>query len=249
MNAIPLFFCAALSASLPAAAQGIQQMPGIPQTPKAGTSGTPKDVAPALPAANAQPPLSPPDSAGRPPGIAITFFCVLQVEESEKAARDLIAMADSLGGWFMRRSKSDLEFRVPSARADSFIAGLARLGVMMDRNLSTESLEAERGELTSRLKARRGMLQDYYAVLKESGDSTVFTIQNEIVNLQTEIEQTAGQIQKLEDRMAYARVTVAFRFFERAAPLTTAESRFGWLNRLDLPSLMKRFPYANPKGF
>jgi hypothetical protein len=191
-------------------------------------------------------PLSPPDSAGRPPGVAIVFSCVLQVEESEAAAKNLIARADSLGGWFTRRSKAAIELRIPAARADSFIAGLAAIGLPLDRNLSTESLEGQRGELTSRLKARRAMLQDYYAMLKESGDSTVFTIQSEIVNLQTEIEQTTGEIGKLEERMAFANVTVAFRFFERGAPLTTGQSRFLWLNRLDLPTLMRRYEYVNP---
>jgi hypothetical protein len=237
-----IFLCAALSASFAHA------QPTPKSAAKAGYAGTPDAWPQTQPALDAVAPLSPPDSAGRPPGVAIVFSCVLQVEESEQAARAIVAKADSMGGWFMRRSKSDLELRVPSARADTFIAGLAGLGVLLDRNLSTESLEGERGELTSRLKARRGMLQDYYAVLKESGDSTLFTIQSEIVNLQTEIEQTGAQIQKLEDRMAYARVTVSFRFFERAAPLTTGQSRFRWLNHLDLPNLMRRFPDGYSKG-
>jgi hypothetical protein len=88
------------------------------------------------------------------------------------------------------------------------------------------------------------MLQDFYAMLKESSDSTIFTIQNEIVHLQTEIEQTTGQIQKLEDRMAFAEITIHFRFQERGAPLTTGRSRFMWLNRLNLPTLMERFDYV-----
>jgi hypothetical protein len=191
-------------------------------------------------------PLSPPDSAGRPPGVAIVFSCVLQVEESELAAKTLIARAESLGGWFTRRAKAEVKLRIPAARADTFIAGLAAIGVPLDRNLSTESLEGRRGELSSRLKARRAMLQDYYAMLKASSDSTVFTIQSEIVDLQTEIEQTAGEIGKLEERMAFADVTIRFRFFERGAPLTTGQSRFLWLNRLELPTLMKRYEYVNP---
>lgn len=177
-------------------------------------------------------------------GVAITFTCVLQVEESEKAAQRIIARAESLGGWFTRRAKSNLGLRVPSALADTFIGRLADIGVPMDRNLNTQSLDGERDELASRLKARRAMLQDYYAMLKESSDSTIFTIQSEIVNLQSEIEQTAGQIQKLEDRMAFAEITVHFRFLERGAPLTTGKSRFKWLNRLDLPTLMGRFDHV-----
>jgi hypothetical protein len=192
----------------------------------------------------AEAPAVPAPVTARLQGVSIVFSCVLQVEESEKAAVQVIARAESLGGWFNRRSKEVLELRVPSAQADTFIGSLAGLGVLMDRNLSTQSLEGERDELTSRLKARRATLQDYYAMLKESGDSTIFTIQSEIVSLQSEIEETAGQIQKLEDRMAFAEMTVSFRFQERGAPLTTGRSRFDWLNRLDLPTLMGGFDYV-----
>lgn len=180
-------------------------------------------------------------ASGRPPGMAVTFFAVLQVEEPDKTAEILVARAEVLGGWFTRRAKTSLELRLPTSKADSFIQGLDSLGVLVDRNLTTRNLEGERDELASRLRARKAMLQDYYAMLKESGDSTIFTIQNEIVNLQTEIEQTQGQIVKLEDQMAFAQVTVSFRFQERTAPLTSGASRFKWLNRLDLPSLMNRF--------
>jgi hypothetical protein len=186
------------------------------------------------------------DTTARPlHGVAIVFSCVLQVEESEKAAVQVIARAESLGGWFTRRAKTTLELRIPSPLSDSFINGLVSLGIPMDRTLSTQSVEGELNELASRLKARRGMLQDYYAMLKESSDSTLFTIQNEIVSLQTEIEQTTGQIQKLQDRMDFAVVTVHFRFQERGAPLTTGKSRFGWLNRLDLPTMMEGFEYVH----
>jgi hypothetical protein len=183
--------------------------------------------------------------AGVLEGLAITFSCVLQVEENEKAALQVIARAESLGGWFTRRAKTTLELRVPAANADSLIDHLSGIGVPMDRSLSTQSLEGERNELTMRLKARRAILQDYYAMLGESSDSTIFTIQGEIVKLQGEIEQTAGEILKLEDRMAFAVITVHFRFQERGAPLTTGHSRFKWLNRLDLPALMGRFDYVH----
>lgn len=182
----------------------------------------------------------------RPAGMALTFSAVLQVEEQEKAAALVVARAESLGGWFSRRAKTTIELRLPTARADTFIQGLGDLGLLVDRNLSTQNLEVERDELASRLKARRATLKDYYAMLKESGDSTLFTIQNEMVGLQTEIEQTAGQILKLEDRMAHAQVAVHFRFQERGAALATGVSRFKWLNRLDLPHLMRRFEFGSP---
>ena len=182
-------------------------------------------------------------AAARQPGASITFSAVLQVEEAGKVADELVLRTESLGGWFSRRTKSSLELRLPTSLADSFISGLEGLGVLLDRNLTTRNLDGERSELQSRLKARKAMLQDYYAMLKESGDSTVFTIQSEIVSLQTEIEQTAASILKLEDSMAYATLTLNFRFQERMAPITTGASRFRWLNRLDIPSMRERFDY------
>lgn len=210
--------------------------PGAPQHPAqgitiSGTAAKPSDT------------LSPPDSAGRPPGLAIDFSCVLQVEEGEAAAKSVIALAESLGGWFTRRSKFSLELRIPTGRADAFLSALDGFGIPLDRKLNTQSLEAERTELAARLAARRAMIQDYYAMLQESADSTVFTIQSEIIGLQSDIEQTAAQIAKLEDRMAYASMSVDFRFFERGAPLASGHSRFGWINRLGLPVLMGRYEY------
>lgn len=223
---------------LPMAASGAPVLPGnrVADTSAAVTAGASDTSVTSDSSAAAA-------AASRQPGTAITFSAVLQVEETEKAADHLVARAESLGGWFSRRSKVALELRLPTSQADSFIAGLGMAGVLLDRNLATENVEGEREELQSRLKARRAMLQDYYAMLKESGDSTVFTIQSEIVSLQTEIEQTESAILKLEDSMAYAKVTLNFRFQERMAPITTGQSRFRWLNRLDIPSLRKRFDY------
>ena len=45
--------------------------------------------------------------------------------------------------------------------------------------------------------------------------------------------------------MAFAEVTVHFKFQERGAPLTIGKSRFPWLNRLDLPAMMGRFDYVH----
>jgi hypothetical protein len=176
--------------------------------------------------------------------LSVSYSCVLQVEETDKTLLALIAKAESLGGWFTHRSKTSLQLKVPIEFSDSLVTFIATLGVPLDRQLNTSPLESQRKELLSRLKARRATLDDYFAMLKESSDTTVFTIENEIVRLQSEIDQTTGQIQKLEDRMAFAEMTVHFRFQERAAPAATGRSRFKWLNRLELPIFLGGFDYV-----
>src|SRR4051794_20902383 len=89
--------------------------------------------------AAAEPPAAPRQAPAAPQqGVAIVFSCVLQVEESEKAAAQVIDRAESIGGWFTHRAKETVELRVPAVLADSFIGGLSSMGVHMDRNLFTQ---------------------------------------------------------------------------------------------------------------
>ncbi len=181
---------------------------------------------------------------GRPGGLELTFTAVLQVEEPARASEKLIQRTESMGGYFSNRTQESVEFRLPIAKADAWIDSLATVGLVMDRNLQTESLEGTWLELISRLKAKRASLNDYYAMLKVSGDSTIFLIQNSITQLQQEMEETSHTILKLQDRMQYAHLAVSFRFPDRTAPLATGQSRFLWLNRLDLHTLLDHFHYA-----
>src|SRR5262245_32899410 len=104
-------------------------------------------------------------------GLEIYFSAVLQVEEPEKTAEALAARAEAAGGYFSRRSPEYIELRVPAAKTDAFIDSLPGLGLVLDRNLQTRSVESEWTDLVSRLKAKKATLQDYYAILKESSDS------------------------------------------------------------------------------
>jgi hypothetical protein len=169
---------------------------------------------------------------------------VVQVEEPARAAENLIRRTESMGGYFSNRTQESLELRLPMAKADTWIDSLSSIGLVVERNLQTESLEGVWLELISRLKAKRSSLNDYYAILKVSGDSTIFLIQNSITQLQREMEETSQTILKLQDRMQFAHLTVHFRFPNRTAPLATGESRFLWLNRLDLHTLLEHFKYA-----
>jgi Domain of unknown function (DUF4349) len=183
-------------------------------------------------------------AAARPGGLELTFSAVMQVEEPAKASDRMVARTEAMGGFFFRRSQEGLELRLPMVKADAWIDSLAGDGLVVDRNLQTRSLDGEWVEQTSRLKAKQASLNDYYAMLKVSGDSTIFIIQNAITQLQGEIEQTTQEIQKLEDRMRFARISVSFRFPDRTAPLASGVSRFDWLNGLDLRNLLERFDYA-----
>jgi hypothetical protein len=184
------------------------------------------------------------DTASRPAGLAVAYTAVIQVDEPGKAAQTLVARAESMGGYFSQRTQDYLSLRLPSRKVDAFIDSLPALGLIVEKTLETQSLEARRTELEARLKAKRATLDDYYAMLKVSGDSTIFTLQNIIATLQMDIEQTMQQILKLGDEEAFARIGVSFRFQDRKAPLANGRSRFPWLNTLGLQNMMGRFDYV-----
>jgi hypothetical protein len=190
-------------------------------------------------------PAAPAPDSGRPPGLATTFYAVIKVDEPEKAARVLIGRTQALGGWFARRTQEQLDLRLPERKVDAFLDSLPALGLVVEKSLETQSLEAQRAELEARLKAKRATLDDYYAMLKVSGDTTVFTLQSAIASLQMDIEQTMQQVIKLEDLQKFARITVSFRFQDRRPPLSGGASRFLWLNRLGIQNLMQRFEYVH----
>lgn len=226
---------AAASATAPAATK--------PASPSPQAAAAAPATAPAATSPQAARASTAADTA-RPAGLAVTFSAVLEVDEPGKAADQLVARAEAMGGWFAQRTQEYLSLRLPARHVDALLDSLPALGLVVEKSMETESLEGQQADLEARLKAKRATLDDYYAMLKVSGDSTIFTLQNAIASLQMDIEQTMQQKLKLEDRMAFARVTVSFRFQDRRAPLANGRSRFPWLNELGLQNLMGRFDYV-----
>jgi hypothetical protein len=199
--------------------------------------------------------------AEQPAVTAVSASLVVKVGQPESAADLLVARAKELGGWFQSRTTTAVAFRLPGAQVDAFLAEAAALGVVADRQFSATDLTAELVDQKSRLAAREGVLDQYYAILATANPKAVVAVERQITQLVEQIENLKGRIRYLEHQGAYARVDVSFQFRDRRAPTRDGSSSFAWLNTLNLEDLVMDFRYeeawwktgpadpATPAGF
>jgi hypothetical protein len=188
-------------------------------------------AAPATPAAAT---LAATAEAPPRPRTAVTASLVLQVSQPVAAADALVAEARALGGWFQVRTQDRVELRVPVEKIDALIAKATASGKVADRGLQRVDLTRDVENARARLAAREQVLGRYYEVLEQAGPKNIFAVERQIVDAIQRIETIQGQLRVLEDRADYARLDVAFRFRDRAAPKPDGTSSFAWLNTLDV---------------
>ena len=200
----------------PGAALAVDPASSTPTTP------APSSSAPNLPSAQTQ------------PNTAVTASFVLQVSEPSQAAEPLVEQVQQLGGWFQVRTQDRLELRVPAQHVDALLAKAASMGRIVDRSVQRTDLTREIVELEGQLRTRREGLQRYFTVLETADKTSVYSVQTSVLSEVHNIEQLEGRLRVLQHRTRYARVDIAFRFRDRAAPAPSGDSSFHWLNSLNV---------------
>lgn len=197
-------------------------------------AGARAETAPATPAAPTSAPAAPRESQ-------VTASLVLKVAQRDAAAESMLAKTKEMGGYFSTLASQQVVLRVPVASADALIAHAGTLGLVVSRSFSRTDMSQTLGELRARLAARQSVLDRYMAVLGGAHADAVVTVERQVTSLIAEIENLEGRIRLLENQVAYATVTVAFQFRERAAPRRDGSSSFAWLNTVNLADLVDGF--------
>jgi hypothetical protein len=171
---------------------------------------------------------------------------VIAVSQQEAAAEALVERAEALGGWFQARTPSALSLRVPVDAFEALLAFAETQGKVIDKSLERTDASQELADLRGRLEARRGVLDEYYKVLRNAGPGSVVAVQYQIVQAIEAIETLQGRIRMLEDQTRHARLEVAFRFRDRAAPARDGTSSFPWLNTLNVQDVIQALQARRP---
>jgi hypothetical protein len=170
---------------------------------------------------------------------AVEASLVLKVGAPLEAQDSLVAKARELGGWFQERSQEHVSLRVPTEQHEALLAFAAELGRVTDRTANRQDLTAALVDRRGRLTGRQEGLARYHEVLVTASAGSVVAVERQIVRSIEEIERLKGEIQVLEDRAAHARLTVWFRFRDRAAPVRDGSSSFAWLNTLNVSDVVE----------
>jgi len=176
---------------------------------------------------------------------AISSSMVLKVSDRNKTADTLIEMSEKLGGYFSSRTDDQVNLKVPTASAKSFIASVEKQGKVIDRSFSANDVGGHLRELRTLLKSRQQVFQRYFAVLSSAGQNTIVQVEAQMTQLVQEIEGLRGQIRLIQHQLQFAEVIVRFEFRDRRAPTRDGSSSFQWLNTVNIADLFEEFAHAN----
>ncbi len=176
------------------------------------------------------------------PSAAINIFIVLKVTNQDQVFDQLVAKAESLQGYFVRRTDKQLYLKVPVAAVDEIRLLSQTLGILVDYHKKSDYLGELLTQSKNRLSAKESVLKSYFSILERSEDSQgILLIEKEILNLTSQIESLKGKIQLLEHQLKMATLQIDLQFRDRSAPLSNANSPFPWLNTMNLQDLIEDF--------
>ncbi len=175
------------------------------------------------------------------PNTSITASLVLKVSDKELSAQKLIDKAEILGGYYLSQSKNRIVIKLANKHVRTFLGFCDSLGFVIDRSYNAKDYIWEAADHSARLRAKRELLKNYFAMLDSSDVKSVFTVEKVIIKMQEEVESLMADIKIMNHEIAFAEITVDFRFQSRTAPLKSDHSVFGWLNELNLSDLQEDF--------
>jgi len=158
------------------------------------------------------------------------------VDSSVQATK---AMAEKLGGYMLRMTVNAIAIRVPAAKFDFAVAELAKLGTVIDKDITAQDVTDKHIDLEMRLRNAKALQKKLIALLEKSQVvRDTLEIEKELQRVTTEIERIEGQINKLSHEVAYSTLTVTFTLTRNAPAETRVKLPFRWLESLGLDELL-----------
>ena len=130
------------------------------------------------------------------------------------------ALAAELGGYVEREGPREAVLRVPDGRLDGALHQLSALGDADRPEVRAQDVTDQAVDLRVRLTNARA-LQSRLRDLLDRAESVedVLAVERELARVTTEVERLAGQLQALEDRVAFSTVRLEVREAVRPGPL------------------------------
>jgi hypothetical protein len=183
-----------------------------------------------------QPPRAPTPS---PRKLIRTVELQLAVKDTEAAARQVEALASSLGGYVAdvnaQRVESLMHYqmtlRVPAERLDEALSALRKLAVRVDREqVATEDVTDRYIDLAARLRTLQATEAELRELLAESRErqrkvEDVMAIYRELTEIRSQIEQIQGQLNALDKLAALSTLKLSLYPDVAAAPIVRDEWR------------------------
>ncbi|QKY19470.1 DUF4349 domain-containing protein [Halolamina sp. CBA1230] len=153
-----------------------------------------------------------------------TAELAVRVDEFAPSRSNLSAAVEAHGGYVGNSQVSTSEwddatyrdgrftYRVPAENYSAFLEDVREEGTVLREEENVQDVTGQHADLEARLanlRAERDRLRELYEQANDTED--VLAVQRELSDVQGEIESTEARLETLENRVAYATVTVELR--------------------------------------
>jgi len=139
------------------------------------------------------------------------------------------AVADSFGGFVVesfasqgsgkRIAEGSLVLRIPAESYDSALSRLRELGKVESLEESGQDVSNEFVDLNARIRQLRAVEAQLLELLKQADDvPAALAVQNQLSQVQLDLEQARGRLQYLDNRVAYATISMSMHELGVVAP-------------------------------
>jgi hypothetical protein len=180
---------------------------GAPNQTPAQTPGQSPDATGALPAAA---PLG--------DALAITAAVTVEVPDVRKAVVALPSLVDAKGGAIYntdiqvgdpKSAMATVTVKVAPADLERMISALADIGALVSRSQQTEDVSTQITDVSARILTAKASVERVRALLNDAKNlQDVTSIENELTNRETTLEQLLAQQRNLDARVQLATLTV-----------------------------------------
>jgi len=139
------------------------------------------------------------------------------------------AVADSFGGFVVesfasqgsgkRIAEGSLVFRIPAESYDSALSRLRELGRVESLEESGQDVSKEFVDLNARIRQLRAVEAQLLELLQRADDvPAALAVQNQLSQVQLDLEQARGRLQYLDNRVAFATISMSMHELSVVAP-------------------------------
>ena len=139
------------------------------------------------------------------------------------------AVADSFGGFVVesfasqgsgkRIAEGSLVFRIPAESYDRALSRLRELGRVESLEESGQDVSKEFVDLNARIRQLRAVEAQLLELLQRADDvPAALAVQNQLSQVQLDLEQARGRLQYLDNRVAFATISMSMHELSVVAP-------------------------------
>lgn len=209
---------------------------------EANTTPTPSKTGPSNQAQRQKNRQTATDAQGQGPLLIYEAQLSLAVHEVREKIDEIIAITDEVGGFISTQDDNSIVVRIPAAHFRDSLERIEGVGDVLSRRVSAQDVSDQVRDVRIRLRNAIQM-RDRMAELLERAQTVPdsLTIERELERLTQQIELLRGQLQSLQDRIAYSTITVRFQAVrtDHDVPRERFRLPFPWLNELGLANLLE----------